>query len=65
MVEYGKIKNGYKNLKKGKKSYVFCGQKKIEDTVKFVEDLVSMFEGHQQWESDVEKSVGADCPIVD
>lgn len=28
MAEYGKIKNGYKNLKKGKKSYVFCGQKK-------------------------------------
>lgn len=43
----------------------FVDRKKIEDTVKFVEDLVSMFEGHQQWESDVEKSVGADCPIVD
>lgn len=33
----------------------FVDRKKIEDTVKFVEDLVSMFEGHQQWESDVEK----------
>lgn len=40
----------------------FVDRKKIEDTVKFVEDLVSMFEGHQQWESDVEKKRWSGLP---